>query len=98
MTMSDLDRLLHATLPGQGGRMSVTVTDLPLHETGVLNLLAKAADMAKLKGAELVEISLPRGRFPAIGAKYRGVPVRDCGLSGVLRFVYDSSETATIAA
>ena len=66
MTMSDLDRLLHATLPGQGGRMSVTVTDLPLHESGVLNLLTKAVDMAKLKGAELVEISLPRGRFPAI--------------------------------
>lgn len=97
MTMSDLDRLLHATLPGQGGRMSVTVTDLPAHESGVRDLLAKAADMAKLKGAILVEISLPLGRFPAIGSRYRGVPVRDCGRSGVLRLVYDS-ETATIAA
>jgi hypothetical protein len=97
MTMSDLDRLLHATLPGQGGRLSVTVTDLPINERGVRDLLAKAADMAKLKGALLVEISLPLGRFPTIGSKFRGVPVRDCGRSGVLRLVYDS-ETTTIAA
>lgn len=97
MTMSDLDRLLHATLPGQGGRMSVTVTDLPSHEKGVRDLLAKAAEMARLKGAQLVEISLPLGRFPAIGGKYLGVPVRDCGRSGVLRLVYDS-EAEIIAA
>ncbi|MDB5642208.1 MAG: hypothetical protein JWN07_1525 [Hyphomicrobiales bacterium] len=97
MTLSDLDRLLRATLPGQGGRLSVTVTDLPTHESGVRDLLAKAVDMAALKGARLVEISLPLGRFPAFGSKYRGVPVRDCGRSGVLRLVYDS-ETVTIAA
>jgi hypothetical protein len=97
MTMSDLDRLLHATLPGQGGRLSVTVTDLPLHEKGVRDLLAKASDMAKLKGASLVEIALPLGRFPTIGFMFRGVPVRDCGRSGVLRLVYDS-EATTIAA
>ncbi len=97
MTLSDLDRLLHATLPGQGGRMSVTVTDLPVRESGVRDLLAKASDMAQLKGARLAEISLPVGRFPGIGSKYRGVPVRDCGPSGVLRFVYDSEATTRAA-
>jgi hypothetical protein len=97
MTLSDLDRLLRATLPGQGGRMSVTVTDLPSRDSSLRDLLAKATDMATLKGALLVEIALPLASFPAIGSKFRGVPVRDCGRSGVLRLVYDAP-AATIAA
>lgn len=97
MDLSDLDRLLHATLPGQGGRMSVTVTDLPGHERGVRDLLAKAAEVAKLKGASLVSIELPLSRYPAIGAQFGDVPVSDCGRSGVLRLVY-GAPLATIAA
>ena len=97
MTLSDLDRLLRATLPGQGGCLSVTVTDLSSHETCLRDLLVKAMDMATLKGAMLVEIALPLGRFPDIGLIFCGVPVRDCGPSGVLRLVY-APQTITIAA
>ncbi|MEY3553355.1 MAG: hypothetical protein RL735_1703 [Pseudomonadota bacterium] len=90
MDMSDLDRLLRATLPGQGGRMSVTLTDLPAHLRSLQDLLAKAAEMAELQGAPLVEIHLPVQRYPQIGAAFRNVPVRDCGRSAVLRFIYES--------
>jgi hypothetical protein len=90
MDMSDLDRLLRATLPGQSGRMSVTLTDLPAHLRSLQDLLAKAAEMAELQGAPLVEIHLPVQRYPQIGAAFRNVPVRDCGRSAVLRFIYES--------
>ena len=90
MDMSDLDRLLRATLPGQGGRMSVTLTDLPDHLRSLQDLLAKAAEMAELQGSPLVEIHLPVQRYPQIGAAFRNVPVRDCGRSAVLRFIYES--------
>ena len=90
MDVSDLDRLLRATLPGQGGSMSVTLTDLPDHLRSLQDLLAKAAEMAELQGAPLVEIHLPVQRYPQIGAAFRNVPVRDCGRSAVLRFIYES--------
>jgi len=96
MMMSDLDRLLDATLPGQCGRLSVTLTDLPC-ETGVRDLLDKAADMATLKGTPLVEIHLPFARFPSIGTLFRNVPVRDCGRADVLRFTYDAQPAAMLA-
>ena len=90
MDVSDLDRLLRATLPGQGGSMSVTLTDLPDHSRSLQDLLAKAAEMAELQGSPLVEIHLPVQRYPQIGAAFRNVPVRDFGRSAVLRFIYES--------
>ncbi len=90
MDMLDLDRLLRATLPGHNGRMSVSLTDLPGHLLGLQDLLTKAADMADLQGAPLIEIHLPVQRYPQIGLSFRDVPVRDCGRSGVLRFIYES--------
>ncbi len=88
MTLSDLESLLHASLSGLGALISVTVTDLPADERGLRQLLAKAAEVARLKATPMIEIQLPRGRFPGIGATYGGAPVRDCGPSSVLRLVY----------
>ena len=88
MTMSDLDRLLNATLLGSGSRISVTVTEVPEHEIQLMDLLDKAIELACRKQTALTEIQLPMSRFPSVGAEYWHVPVRDSGDQGVLRLIY----------
>lgn len=88
MTMSDLDRLLNATLVGTKDRISVTVTEVPEHEIDLLRLLDKAIEIATAKRSPLTEIQLPMSRFPAVGSHFWHVPVTDSGENGVLRLVY----------
>jgi hypothetical protein len=97
MTMSDLDRLLNATLLGTNDRISVTVTDIPEHEIQLLDLLDKALEMATRKRTVLSEIQLPMARFPSVGAQYWHVPVTDSGDNGVVRLVYGQEIDALAA-
>ena len=92
MTLSDLERLLHATLPGQGGLLSVTVTDMPPQEASVHALIDKALEMAELKRTALVSVELPLRLYSGLEADYAGLELRDCGRRDVLRFVYDCTQ------
>ncbi|MDO9441045.1 MAG: hypothetical protein Q7T73_09160 [Beijerinckiaceae bacterium] len=97
MTMSDLDRLLNATLLGTSDRISVTVTDVPDLEVDLRELLDKALEMATRKRTVLSEIQLPMSRFPAVGAQYWHVPVTDSGNHGVVRLIYGEQIDALAA-
>ncbi len=89
MKLSDLDQLLQATLAG--GPMSVTLTDMPAHERGVRELIAKACEMASLKKTPLLSVELPRDLMLRMGADYGDLELRDCGGARVLRFVYGAA-------
>lgn len=97
MTMSDLDRLLNATLLGTTDRISVTVTDVPDDEADLMDLLEKAIEVGARKCTPLAAIQLPLSRFPSVGAVFLRVPVTESGNSGVLRFIY-GEDVAAIAA
>ncbi|MDB5650232.1 MAG: hypothetical protein JWL62_1752 [Hyphomicrobiales bacterium] len=97
MTMSDLDRLLNATLLGTTDRISVTVTEIPDDPTNLIDLLEKAFEVGARKCTPLAAIQLPLNRFPLIPATFLHVPVTDSGNSGVLRLIY-GEDVAAVAA
>lgn len=88
MNLLDLDRLLHATLEGTDRQMSVTVTDVPQHEHGVRELIAKACEVASLKNTRLLTVELPSDLMTRLTREYGDLDLRDCGQTRVLRFVY----------
>ncbi len=88
MNLLDLDRLLHATLERADRQMSVTVTDMPPHERGVRELIAKACEVASLKKIPLQSVELPRDLMTRLTQDYGDLDLRDCGRTRVLRFVY----------
>jgi hypothetical protein len=92
MTLSDLERLLHATLTDQGGLMSVSVTEMPQQEANIHALIGKALEVARIKSIPLVSVELPLGLYSGLEADYADLQLRDCGGQDVLRFVYDCTQ------
>ena len=72
----------------------LTVTEVPDCEEQLLKLLERAMLRGFDNHARLTHIHLPMERFPFMDSKFWHVPIEDCGETQVLRFFFESPETA----
>ncbi len=86
--MTDFERMLAAVLPATG-RTSLTLTDVPVGDDSLTQLLEKAILVGNRSATRLTEIYLPMREFPSMGANFWHVPVLDTGSRDVLRLVFE---------
>jgi hypothetical protein len=89
MSMTDFERMLAAVLPARG-RTSLTLTDVPSSDDGLMQILEKAIAFGNRSATRLTEIYLPMSEFPSMGASFWHVPVQDTGSRDVLRLVFEN--------
>ena len=68
---------------------SLTLTDVPGSEDGLIQLLERAIVSGNRSSTRLTEIYLPMQQYPAMGSQFWHVPVEDTGQSNVLRLVFE---------
>ena len=88
MSMVDFERMLNAVLPATG-KTSLTLTDVPSNEDGLVQLLERAIVSGNRCHTRLTEIYLPMQQYPAMGPQFWHVPVEDTGKSNVMHLVFE---------
>ena len=73
-----VEQMLHAVLPSLG-KTSLTLTEFPRSEDGLIELLEKAVVSGRLSKTHLTEIHLPTQMYPDLEATFAHVPIVDSG-------------------